>query len=493
MRWTEITLAIALAALAAGCSAFSGASHEEPQAQQKVDFAGSERDFATAITLFKNERYDQAAALLEKTISSRPYFAPAHLVLARSLRAMGKDDSAIPRYQMLLHLQPGSLEGLTELADLYRRHGNADQAVALLEKPFRAAKGQEEIALALEQACEEAGSPEKGIEVGLAHLKAHPTCVPAAQMTIRGLVQAGRASEARAVADDAVRAGMRAEDLPAVPEESGPQVVQPLPDAPAEEKHPEAAEQQAVAPPAQEAAKAPEPPAPKAPQPPAPKPPEPPAPKAPVPPPTPPAPKAVEPPAAKPPDPPAPPLPKKKAPPAEPPRDETPVAQETKQPERLSPEARQWLDVGDQSLADGLAAEALDAYKRSQEHGGPEAVLRLRIAEAQKARDAADKQTHDLATQPIDGKDGVGHRLKLASAFLQVGRYLEAQMLLVQVTVLAPDRGEAYYMLGLSYEGRTQWQPASEAFKKAEALCKGSALEVQAQVHIDQIEAHLDH
>ncbi len=488
MRWTGIILAIALAALAAGCSGFSGASHEEAQGPQKVDFAGSERDFQTALTLYDNARYDQAAAILERMVASRPYFAPAHLVLARSLRAMGKDDSAIPRYQKLLHLQPGSLEGLTELADLYLKHGKATEAVALLERPFRAAKGQEEIALALAQSYEEAGNPEKGIEVRLAHLKVHPTCVLAAQMAIRGLVQAGRVNEARAVADDAVGAGMRAQDLPGIPQDSGPQVIQPLPDPPAEEKHAGAAEPKATAQPAKAP---PRPPSHQTANPPAPKAAEPP--------------QALEPQARKPPDPPAPPLPKKKAPPAEPPRDDPPIAQAPTEPdssseaasaakeERLSPEARQWLDVGDQSLADGLASEAIDAYKRSQEHGGPEAVLRLRIAEAQKTRDTADKQAHDLTSQPIDLQGGVAHRLQLASAYLQVGRYLEAQMLLVQVTVLAPDRGEPYYLLGLSYEGRSQWQPAAEAFKKAEALCKGTALEIQAQVHSEQIEAHLNH
>ncbi|GEM_PF-3935354 len=442
----RIVLALAIAAVAAGCSSFPGSKSSEPEEPVKADFAVTEKGFADANTLYANKRYDQAARLCEQTIQARPYYAPAHLLLARSCHAVGKDDSAIPRYRALLNLSPSHVEGLTELAAIHRSRGEFDQAVPLLERAYAHTEGREDVAIALAECLEEAGDVDRAREV-------------------------------------AARASLPVEELPVAPEEAAPDAEQPLPDPPSEETSapvppPEAEED-----------------APTAPQPPAEKPPLPEPPKAKdV---TPPRPEPPQPPLARP-EPPKPVAkdaattekPKKASPPAIPSSPEPTVAEK---PARLSPEAQQWIEEGDRSFAEGLAADAIDAYKRSKEHGGPEAILSVRLQRATESRQEAQKTARDLSATLQTTTDPAGIRLKLAAAYLQDGRYLEAQLLLVQLTVIAPDTGEAYYLLGIAYERRSEWQQAAEAFKRARTLCPGTALDVQAEFHLDDIAAHLDH
>ncbi|MEK7866545.1 MAG: tetratricopeptide repeat protein [Planctomycetota bacterium] len=481
----RIGLALALAAVTAGCSFVPGSSSSEPEESTKTDFAGTEKGFADATTLYANKRYEQAARLCEKTIQARPYYAPAHLLLARSHHAAGKDDSAIPRYRALLNLSPNHVEGLTELAAVHRSRGEADQAVPLLERAFERTEGREDVAIALAECLKEAGDFDRAREV-------------------------------------AARAGVLIEDPPVALDQTEPLVEQLLPDPPSEETPTPAAppeeEEMPTAPqqppveeptPVAQAADPVPPPAEEEPQPPEePRPPlpnpEPPKPKEATPPvaapdppkPEPPQPREVTPPVAKP-EPPKPPAkdaapvaekPKKASPPSNPP--EAPVAET---PVRMSPEAQQWIEEGDRSLAEGLAASAIEAYKRSKEHGGPEAILSARVERATKSREEAQRTARELSGPIQATADSTGQRLRLAAAYLQDGRYLEAKLLLVQLTVITPDSGEGFYLLGIAYESRSEWQQAAEAFKKAQALCPGTALDVQAGFHLEEIGAHLDH
>lgn len=496
-------LALGIAALTAGCSSFSGFSTFQSKKAAPSEFTTTEKGFADATTLFENQRYDQAARICEATIRIRPYHVPSHLLLARSYHAAGKDDSAIPRYRTLLNLSPNHVEGLTELAAIYRRRNESDQAVTLLERAFECTGGREDIALALAMAWEEVGDFDRALDVRLSHLKSHPSCVEAASHAIRRLRERGDAVRACEVADAAIRAGVRPEDLPKTASDPPRQAEQPIPEPPNEEafapcpegtppdepleepstrtEEPEPAD---VPTPTEEprqsakAAPAP-PPSQEKPQPPPPKP-KPPLPKA-----EPPKPPEEKPRAPKP-DPPA---PKKQAPPAAPRAQESVV----EKPARLSPEAQKWIEEGDRSFAEGLAAAALEAYRRSKEHGGPESILATRIERAMKSREEAQKAVRDLLGGLHQAQDPAEHRLKLAAAYLQDGRYLEAQLLLIQVTMLAPNCGEAYYLLGIAYEHRADWQQAADAFRKARKLCPGTALDVQAGFHLEEIATHLDH
>ncbi len=438
----RIGLALAIAAAAAGCSSFPGAStaSKEPA---KFDIAANQKGFEDATTLFANKRYDQAARLCESVIQVRPYYAPAHLLLARSHHAAGKDDSAIPRYRGLLNLAPNHVEGLTELAAIYRSRNENDQALTLLERAYAQTEGREDIAAALAEC-----RSELGVEV----VEEEPPAEAPIEQVSAPAEPEGR-EEAPTPPVEEPAPPVEAAPVPPPTEEPTPAEAQP----PRTEQGPSTPVAEGARPPKAVEVK---PPAPKAsePRPPAPKP--------------------------------EPPAPKKPAPP-DPPKAREAAAEEA--PVRLSPEAQQWIEEGDRSLAEGLAADALEAYKKSREHGGPEAMLTSRVERATSAREEAQRTAKSLTSTLHTAEDPTDHRLRLAAAYLQDGRYLEAQLLLLQLSVLSPECGEAFYLLGIAYERRSEWRQAADAFTKARKLCAGTALDVQAGFHLEDIGAHLDH
>src|SRR5260370_7115994 len=76
----------------------------------------------------KSGRVGEAAPVLRRLATERPYDAGIHLQLGRVLAAQGKKDDAIAEIETALKLAPADSDAQRDLADLYASAGKNDQA-----------------------------------------------------------------------------------------------------------------------------------------------------------------------------------------------------------------------------------------------------------------------------------------------------------------------------------------------------------------------------
>lgn len=74
-----------------------------------------------------------AARLFERAAGKAPKNAKAHHGLARSLRAMNRDEEAVEAYDMARKRAPGNLEYLKEMSEYFTEVGRSDKAITALE------------------------------------------------------------------------------------------------------------------------------------------------------------------------------------------------------------------------------------------------------------------------------------------------------------------------------------------------------------------------
>ena len=94
----------------------------------------SQRDFDRAVTLLKNEEYDEAIALLERVTGMSPGVTAPYVDLAIAYRHTGSLKQAEENLKTALELFPGHPVASNEYGLVYRRTGRFDEARAMYEK-----------------------------------------------------------------------------------------------------------------------------------------------------------------------------------------------------------------------------------------------------------------------------------------------------------------------------------------------------------------------
>jgi len=96
------------------------------------------------LALEQQKRWAEAKAAFEAALAADPGYAIAHADLATTLEHLDDDAGALAHYTRAIRLAPSQISTYASLADLYRRLGFADQAVAVIREGLgRATRGED--------------------------------------------------------------------------------------------------------------------------------------------------------------------------------------------------------------------------------------------------------------------------------------------------------------------------------------------------------------
>ena len=101
--------------------------------------------FAQLADLYRKVgRTREAAALCRDGLARYPHYTTARLILAKALVADGDLDGALAELTAILQLSPRDVQSHRLAAEIHRRHGRIDEAVAHLETAVRLDAGDRE-------------------------------------------------------------------------------------------------------------------------------------------------------------------------------------------------------------------------------------------------------------------------------------------------------------------------------------------------------------
>lgn len=105
---------------------------------EKVHVSSAVRsNFADAVRLLEQKRYDEGIALLVKVTEAAPYLTAAHIDLAMAYRQVGDLKHAEASIKKALELSPRHPVAYNELGIIYRRTGRFKQARESYEKALQ--------------------------------------------------------------------------------------------------------------------------------------------------------------------------------------------------------------------------------------------------------------------------------------------------------------------------------------------------------------------
>jgi DNA-binding response OmpR family regulator len=112
---------------------------EATATRTRGDSVAASAQLAKGKELVQAGRLPEARAAFEAAIAADPYWAEAHVLLARTLRSSGEAFSAMTAYEKAAELSPAHLPSLRSLAALYQEKGFRRKATETLERALGAA------------------------------------------------------------------------------------------------------------------------------------------------------------------------------------------------------------------------------------------------------------------------------------------------------------------------------------------------------------------
>mgnify|MGYP001136909483 CR=1 FL=1 len=145
-------LAVAAMLLAAGCATPTAGPRAPATAQVQDDYGfvisqdvevspDVQADFAVALELLQQERYEQGIDLLQDVTERAPDVAAAHINLGIAQARLGRQDEAEASMLRALALNPQHPVAHNEIGMLYRKTGRFDAARAHYEQALAAYPG----------------------------------------------------------------------------------------------------------------------------------------------------------------------------------------------------------------------------------------------------------------------------------------------------------------------------------------------------------------
>ena len=150
------------------------------------------------LALLSVGRIEQAAGPFGAALRLDPRIATAHYCLGYIFDTLGQQARAIEEYQSAVALQPALVEAQMRLGDLYLARGLRAESIAAFRAASRAAEGTVTAQIAEARALEAAGSLTEALAATRAIVGSDPASAEAHAILGRLLGQAGHAAEAAA-------------------------------------------------------------------------------------------------------------------------------------------------------------------------------------------------------------------------------------------------------------------------------------------------------
>lgn len=145
-----------------------------------------------------------AANFAERAVQAAPQDAKLWFLLGYASRLAGRNDKSLQAFQRGLQLQPGSVEGLSGMAQTYVRMGRLDEAKRLLLQVIAANPRRENDLLVAGELFMQTGDVQKGIDLLQRAESMHPSARPELLMAV-GYMKLKQPDQAKEMLDRAKR------------------------------------------------------------------------------------------------------------------------------------------------------------------------------------------------------------------------------------------------------------------------------------------------